>query len=60
METMTVMVTEGGDVGSYGAGRSGIGDHIKILLTCMSTITMSRAEYVSIVKEVDLCVVGKL
>jgi hypothetical protein len=45
----------GGDVGSYGAGGSGAGesgmrDHITILLTCLSTITMTRIEYVSIVK----------
>jgi hypothetical protein len=28
--------------------------------TCLSTITMTRAEYVSIVKYVDICVVGEL
>jgi hypothetical protein len=48
----------GGDVESYGAGRSGagesgMGDHITILPTCLSIITMTRAEYVSIVKQVD-------
>jgi hypothetical protein len=28
--------------------------------TCLSTIIMTRAEYVSIVKHIDICVVGEL
>jgi hypothetical protein len=28
--------------------------------TCMSTITVTRSEYVSIMKYVDICVVGRL
>jgi hypothetical protein len=35
-------------------------NHITIFPTCLGTITMTQAEYMSIVKQVDLCVVGEL
>jgi hypothetical protein len=35
-------------------------NHITILPTCLGTIIMTRVEYMSIVKQVDLCVVGEL
>jgi hypothetical protein len=35
-------------------------NHITILPTCLGTITMTQAEYMSIVKQVDLCAIGEL
>jgi hypothetical protein len=35
-------------------------NYITILPTCLGTITMTRTEYVSIVKQVDVCVVEEL
>jgi hypothetical protein len=64
METMTTTVM--GEVmldhmvqGEWCRG-SGMRDHITILSTCLSTITMTRAEYMSIMKQVNLCVIEEL